>query len=70
MVTLRQKTAAEVRNQQKSEREREREREREMKRERGREGNELQPKMRDRDWNIFHDWIRHCNFYFSNLVDK
>ena len=42
-------------------REREREREREIKRKREREGKEPQPKERG-DRNIFHDWIRQCNF--------
>ena len=56
MVKLRHITAAEVRNQ------REREREKKIKREQEREGKEPQPKEREGDRNIFHDWIRHCNF--------
>ena len=56
MATLRHKTAAEVRNQQKIQRERE------IKREREREGKEPQQKEKEEDSNIFHDWIRHCNF--------
>ena len=61
MMTLRHITAAEVRNQQKD---------RELKREREREGKEPQLKQREGDRNIFHDWIRHCNFRSSNLYNK
>ena len=67
MVTLRHITAAEMRNQQ-----REREREREIKREPEREGKEPQPKEREGDRNIFHDWIRHCNLtsFLTLLINK
>ena len=59
MMTLRHITAAEERHQQR-ERERERERERDRVREiKTRKGNLTE---RETDRNIFHNWIRQCNF--------